>query len=97
MMRGSQVIGIDTNPVNSIAITLANANVNSLKAIDIITSKIIKEAHINQYYVPFWILAFEMLTNTFKETLSEDMLKVYEEAKEHFSYSAITMGEPRNE
>ena len=88
MMRGSQAIGIDTNPVNSIAITLANANVNSLKAIDIITSEIIKEAHINQYDVPFWILAFEMLTN---------MLKVYEEAKEHFSYSAITMGEPRNE
>lgn len=97
MMRGSQAIGIDTNPVNSIAITLANANVNSLKAIDIITSEIIKEAHINQYDVPFWIQAFEMLTNTFKETLSEDMLKVYEEAKEHFSYSAITMGEPRNE
>lgn len=97
MMRGSQAIGIDTNPVNSIAITLANANVNSLKAIDIITSEIIKEAHINQYDVPFWILAFEMPTNTFKETLSEDMLKVYEEAKEHFSYSAITMGEPRNE
>lgn len=97
MMRGSQAIGIDTNPVNSIAITLANANVNSLKAIDIITSEIIKEAHINQYDVLFWILAFEMLTNTFKETLSEDMLKVYEEAKEHFSYSAITMGEPRNE
>lgn len=97
MMRGSQAIGIDTNPANSIAITLANANVNTLKAIDIITSEIIKEAHINQYGVPFWILAFEMLTNTFKETLSEDMLKVYEEAKEHFSYSAITMGEPRNE
>ena len=97
MMRGSQAIGIDTNPVNSIAITLANANVNSLKAIDIITSEIIKEAHINQYDVQFWILAFEMLTNTFKKTLSEDMLKVYEEAKEHFSYSAITMGEPRNE
>ena len=97
MMRGSQAIGIDTNPANSIAITLANANVNSLKAIDIITSEIIKEAHINQYDVPFWIPAFEMLTNTFKETLSEDMLKVYEEAKEHFSYSAITMGEPRNE
>lgn len=97
MMRGSQAIGIDTNPANSIAITLANANVNSLKAIDIITSEIIKEAHINQYDVPFWILAFEMLTNTFKKTLSEDMLKVYEEAKEHFSYSAITMGEPRNE
>lgn len=94
MMRGSQAIGIDTNPVNSIAITLANANVI---AIDIIISEIIKEAHINQYDVPFWILAFEMLTNTFKETLSEDMLKVYEEAKEHFSYSAITMGEPRNE
>lgn len=85
MMRGSQAIGIDTNPVNS------------LKAIDIIISEIIKEVHINQYDVPFWILAFEMLTNTFKETLSEDMLKVYEEAKEHFSYSAITMGEPRNE
>ena len=79
MMRGSQAIGIDTNPVNSIAITLANANVNSLKAIDIIISEIIKEAHINQYDV------------------SEDMLKVYEEAKGHFSYSAITMGEPRNE
>lgn len=89
MMRGSQAIGIDTNPVNSIAITLANANVNSLKAIDIITSEIIKEAHINQYDV--------MLTNTFKETLSKDMLEVYEDAKEHFSYSAITMGEPRNE
>lgn len=72
MMRGSQAIGIDTNPVNSIAITLANANVNSLKA-------------------------FEMLINAFKETLCEDMLKVYEEAKEHFSYSAITMVEPRNE
>lgn len=56
MMRGSQAIGIDTNPVNSIAITLADANVNSLKAIDIITSEIIKEAHINQYDVPFWIL-----------------------------------------
>ena len=97
MMRGSQAIGIDTNPANSIAITLANANVNALKAIDIITSEIIKEAHINQYDVPSWILAFEMLTNTFKEILSEDMLKVYEEAKEHFSYSAITMGEPKNE
>lgn len=97
MMRGSQAIGIDTNPVNSIAITLANANVNSLKAIDIITSEIIKEAHINQYDVPFWVLAFEMLTNALKETLSKDMIKVYEEAKEHFSYSAITMGEPRNE
>lgn len=97
MMRGSQAIGIDTDPVNSIAITLTNANVNSLKAIDIITSEIIKEAHINQYDVPFWILAFEMLTNALKETLSKDMLKVYEEAKEHFSYSAITMGEPRNE
>lgn len=97
MMRGSQAIGIDTNPVNSIAITLANANVNSLKAIDIIISEIIKEAHINRYDVPFWILAFEMLANALKETLSKDMFKVYEEAKEHFSYSAITMGEPRNE
>lgn len=97
MMRDSQAIGIDTNPVNSIAITLANANVNTLKAIDIITSEIIKEAHINRYDVPFWILAFEMLTNVLKETLSKDALKVYEEAKEHFSYSDITMGEPRNE
>lgn len=97
MMRDSQAIGIDTNPANSIAITLANANVNTLKAIDIITSEIIKEAHINRYDVPFWILAFEMLTNALKETLNKDMLKVYEEAKEHFSYSAITMGEPRNE
>lgn len=43
MMRGSQAIGIDTNPVNSIAITLADANVNSLKAIDIITSEIKKK------------------------------------------------------
>lgn len=97
MMRGSQAIGIDTNPVNSIAITLANANVNTFKAVDIITSEIIKEAHINRYDVPFWILAFEMLANALKETLSKDMLKVYEEAKGHFSYSAITMGEPRNE
>ena len=97
MMRGSQAIGIDTNPVNSIAITLANANVNTLKTIDIITSEITKEAHINWYDVPFWILAFEMLTNALKETLSKDMLEVYEDAKEHFSYSAITMGEPRNE
>ena len=97
MMRGSQAIGIDTNPVNSIAITLANANVNTLKTIDIITSEITKEAHINRYDVPFWILAFEMLTNAIKETLSKDMLEVYEDAKEHFSYSAITMGEPRNE
>lgn len=97
MMRDSQAIGIDTNPANSIAITLANANVNTLKAIDIITSEITKEARINRYDVPFWILAFEMLTNALKETLSKDMLKVYEEAKEHFSYSAITMGEPRNE
>lgn len=97
MMRGSQAIGIDTNPVNSIAITLANANVNTLKAIDIITSEITKEEHINRYDVPFWILAFEMLTNALKETMSKDMLEVYEDAKEHFSYSAITMGEPRNE
>ena len=97
MMRGSQAIGIDTNPVNSIAITLANANVNTLKAIDIITREITKEAHINRYDVPFWILAFEMLTNALKETMSKDMLEVYEDAKEHFSYSAITMGEPRNE
>lgn len=97
MMRDSQAIGIDTNPANSVAITLANANVNTLKAIDIITSEIIKETHINRYDVPFWILAFEMLANALKETLSKDMLKVYEEAKEHFSYSAITMGEPRNE
>lgn len=97
MMRDSQAIGIDTNPANSVAITLANANVNKLKAIDIITSEIIKETHINRYDVPFWILAFEMLANALKETLSKDMLKVYEEAKEHFSYSAITMGEPRNE
>lgn len=97
MMRGSQAIGIDTNPVNSIAITLANANVNTLKAVDIITSEIMKEAHINRYDVPFWILAFEMLTNALKETMSKDMLEVYEDAKEHFSYSAITMGELRNE
>lgn len=97
MMRDSQAIGIDTNPANSIAITLSVANVNSLKAIDIITSEIMKEAHINKYDVPFWILAFEMLANALKETLSEDMLKVYEKAKEHFSYSAITMGEPRDE
>lgn len=97
MMKDSQAIGIDTNPANSVAITLANANVNTLKAIDIITSEIIKETHINRYDVPFWILAFEMLANALKETLSKDMLKVYEEAKEHFSYSAITMGEPRNE
>ena len=96
-MKDSQAIGIDTNPANSVAITLANANVNTLKAIDIITSEIIKETHINRYDVPFWILAFEMLANALKETLSKDMLKVYEEAKEHFSYSAITMGEPRNE
>lgn len=67
------------------------------QAIGIITSEITKEAHINRYDVPFWILAFEMLTNALKETMSKDMLEVYEDAKEHFSYSAITMGEPRNE
>ena len=97
MMRDSSAIGIDTNPANSIAITLSTANVNSLKAIDIITSEITKEAHINRYDVPFWILAFEMLANSLKETLNKDMLKVYEEAKEHFSYSAITMGAPKDE